>query len=310
MKAATTYIILTFLIFASCTQNTFIVVDDNYDKNKPELLDQISFFSRIVDYGYAASTGYTLFPEGNYAQLSIFVNDGDCILSGADYKAFQAGVLTAVSEEIIKIPSDIYDFYLISCNDSSSDFPTFSGGEATDIENGYDYLWYHITFDVVMAQTNIPVNFQHVCSQIAITVVSGDTLLNAEWINYAQMGEPDITSDVYWDFYSGEIVPATSFKAGTGLNLPASALTCQQYIVPVSGVAEVPGFVQMKLKNVTDLLDYDFTIPIPDSTFKAGTSYQYTLKLDIDTVYIDEVVIGPWIDVSEGTIGPDIQNLD
>lgn len=97
----------------------------------------------------------TLFAEG------LYITSSPGVLSGKDgYKMYLA--------------NGIYNFYAVSDNFSTIP-PSFTGQESEPLFNGIDYLWWGSTDqDVSSAQINIPIVFQHACTQVVVEVSAGD----------------------------------------------------------------------------------------------------------------------------------------
>ena len=67
-------------------------------------------------------------------------------------------------------------FMRVSCN-SSNPAPTFTNGKSEALSNGVDYLWWHALHqDVTSSQVNIPITYQHVATQVVITITGGENI--------------------------------------------------------------------------------------------------------------------------------------
>lgn len=87
---------------------------------------------------------------------------------------FLSGVLSGKDGYKMYLANGIYNFYAVSDNFSTIP-PSFTGQESEPLFNGIDYLWWGSTDqDVSSAQINIPIVFQHACTQVVVEVSAGD----------------------------------------------------------------------------------------------------------------------------------------
>ena len=93
-----------------------------------------------------------------------------------NYITSSPGVLTGIQSYKMYLSNDIYSFYAVSCN-SSNPAPTFTNGKSEALSNGVDYLWWHALHqDVTSSQVNIPITYQHVATQVVITITGGENI--------------------------------------------------------------------------------------------------------------------------------------
>ena len=248
--------IITLLFISGCTRNEFIVIDNrleesNADIDNSSLKNQIYFYSRIIDFSSRSSTGYSAFQKDNIAQVFIFVTHGSCILYNNNYfKAYEDGVLSPISGNVIDLTTGKYDFYFVSTN-SSTKPPTFSNGIATNstnnkLNNGIDYLWYYVTTNITQNPTVLPVEFKHCATQIVVNVSTEDTNVDAKWIGYASIESPVINDKSQWNLNTSILSPCTSLDSSTPLQLNSSGLTSHQIIFPLDSISEIPMYITIR----------------------------------------------------------------
>ncbi|MGL5682147.1 MAG: fimbrillin family protein [Marinifilaceae bacterium] len=289
------YISCLIIMFLGCTKTNFIIED--YRENTSTIIDidknLISLYPRITGYGGPA-VGETPFPSGCIAQAFAF-NNGQQLTQWRYYKSMSPGTLTPVNQPM-EIVNGLYDFYFVSTK-SSSDPPVFLNGTAT-VYNTIDYLWYKIDDQTIENTTTLPINFEHCCAQIVIKVFNapGDSVV--QWTQVAMMEMPNL-KNVGWDLYSGVITPATSINSDSLQVMNSSGLNSNLVILPVTNIATIYLYLAMQMYDGNFIESYNLYLPVPDSTFKAGTSYHYDIMFANDTVLINNVNIAPWIDVDE-----------
>ncbi len=290
------------ICFFSCTDNYFRVDDERLNKTDiaSEKKNVVNFYPRVLDFSLASEPGYTLFQEGNIAQVFIFVTKGNCILNINNfYKAYENGSISPLSNTPIEVVSGYYDFYIVSVN-SSDKPPVFNNGMAYNIDNGTDYIWYYVRSNIVQNPTTLPVEFTHSAVQIIITVDNTDTDVIADYINYAALAEPIAPDSACWNIYNGSLTPATSVKSSPTYAMVSSELASHQFILPLNNVSSIPVYIRFKIKEIEDYRGFTLNLPaIDDNKFVGGTSYQYSVKLKDDTVYFSSAVIAPWKEVNE-----------
>ncbi len=288
---------LFLIICISCTDNRFTIEDERID-----IIPESNGKKNIISFqpsvhGYA-STGIssTPFPEGNMAQ--IFAWDVGVQLSQYRYyRAMSPGTLSPV-ELPLELVNGLYDFYAVSVN-SPEKPPVFLYSVASDISNGVDYLWYRVRDQIIVNPTTIPIQFKHCGSQIIINSVNAGDEKVVDWVSAATMAAPVLNKQTTWNLYNGVIGAATEFSMMAPLNMTAYGLTCQQLIIPVSGVSSFYVYLQMKLWNEDEIRGYPLTLPIPDNELQAGKSYHYEILFSKDTVTVSTVNIASWIEVDE-----------
>ncbi len=299
-------------IIISCTQDRFTVEDlrihpqKSTDNSYNEYI--IGFYPRMIS-GISSSGVEELnaFTEDCYANIYAYNNGNSFILSDQQlYKSMTAGTLSPVNLPII-LEDGNYNIYATSIH-SDQKPPSFTNYITTDINSGVDYLWALVDTINIETETNVILNFNHVACQVNLNVINQQTDTIADWINFAMLGTPEVTSSSEWNLLTGVITPSTSIRVDTLLNMVAKGLTASQYILPVSKVAEIYLYISLKLNKENEPMGYEIFLPLPDSTFLPGSSYSYTVQYGYDTIIVNDVNIAPWniIDETSNPIYPDV----
>ena len=298
------------LVMVSCTDNEFIVIDnrgnsDAHTDSSSTEQNNINFYARIIDYSSSRASGVTLFQEGNVARLDIFLYKGDYLnKASAYYKAYENGILSPVSGPALVLPSGMYAYYFISTN-STSNPPLFYNGIVTNttnnpLSNGTDYLWYYSISNVIENPTNLLVDFKHCATQISVKISNQNQSNLVDWISYASISPPLLDSNTKWNLYSGKLTTITELDSSHPLQMNIDTLLMHQIIFPLDSIAEIPMYISLKLANNDNLQGYNLSLPTLDNnSFIAGRSYEYTIELLNDSVYITEATIAPWKEVNE-----------
>lgn len=233
--------------------------------------------SHIYAYLPAASTT----GQETLAAQGIYVTSSLGVLSGADdYKMY--------------LPNGIYNFYSVSDNFSTFP-PTFSNGESEPLFNGIDYLWWKSPRqDITSSQINIPIVFQHACTQVVINVAGGSGVTVNKLVS-ATITPP--APEATMNIFTGIIPPATTY--GRPDKMGIKGLTAQYIMLPLKTDTPMQLTLELNINNETDSRTFTTGIPVPDGELKAGDSYVFSAIVDGNTISFPQVSVKDWTEVDE-----------
>lgn len=176
---------LAVLLLGACSKNN-IYMDVAYpngeensggeegNNDNPDKKDALITFSASVE-GRNITRAMSPMGKGLQSWLCAYPSNTTNTIEGepvgeGNYITSSPGVLTGIQSYKMYLSNDIYSFYAVSCN-SSNPAPTFTNGKSEALSNGVDYLWWHALHqDVTSSQVNIPITYQHVATQVVITI--------------------------------------------------------------------------------------------------------------------------------------------
>lgn len=237
--------------------------------------------SGIKSHIYAYLPAANASSQETLAAQGVYVTSSPGVLSGADgYKMY--------------LPNGIYNFYSVSDNYSTFP-PTFSNGESESLFNGIDYLWWKSPRqDVTSSQINIPIVFQHACTQVVINVAGGSGVILNTLVS-ATITPP--ASGATMNIFTGIIPPATTY--GRPNKMGIKGLTAQYIMLPLKTDTPMQLTLELNINNKTDLRTFTTEIPVPDGELKAGNSYVFNAIVDGNTVSFSQVSVKDWTEVDE-----------
>lgn len=182
---------LAVLLLGACSKNN-IYMDVAYpngegnnggeegNNDNPDKKDALITFSASVE-GRNITRAMSPMGKGLQSWLCAYPSNTTNTIEGepvgeGNYITSSPGVLTGIQSYKMYLSNDIYSFYAVSCN-SSNPAPTFTNGKSEALSNGVDYLWWHALHqDVTSSQVNIPITYQHVATQVVITITGGENI--------------------------------------------------------------------------------------------------------------------------------------
>ena len=150
------------------------------NNDNPDKKDALITFSASVE-GRNITRAMSPMGKGLQSWLCAYPSNTTNTIEGepvgeGNYITSSPGVLTGIQSYKMYLSNDIYSFYAVSCN-SSNPAPTFTNGKSEALSNGVDYLWWHALHqDVTSSQVNIPITYQHVATQVVITITGGENI--------------------------------------------------------------------------------------------------------------------------------------
>lgn len=170
---------------------------------------------------YAYANGATVTGESSAAAAITSGNytaDGSGNFSGTNYTMYLA--------------KGSYDFYVVSCNSTSTDAPQFTNGTSAELSNGVDYIWGNATGQSIPNTGNSALNTENknsvslglahkaVCIEITVKTAANTGIELISWESTAANDNatimPPANSNCKMSLSNGNIEPATSVvTAGT-----------------------------------------------------------------------------------------------
>ena len=192
------------------------------------------------------------------------------------------------------LSNDIYSFYAVSCN-SSNPAPTFTNGKSEALSNGVDYLWWHALHqDVTSSQVNIPITYQHVATQVVITITGGENItLNKVLSATITPTKPGAFMDLSTGIISSEV--SYDKPANMGIN----DFTVQYIMLPLKSSDPMALTMELMVNGESFSRTYNTTIIPPDNILAAGNSYLFRAVINENSVSFGNVSVKDWTDVEE-----------
>ena len=211
-----------------------------------------------------------------------------------NYITSSPGVLTGIQSYKMYLSNDIYSFYAVSCN-SSNPAPTFTNGKSEALSNGVDYLWWHALHqDVTSSQVNIPITYQHVATQVVITITGGENItLNKVLSATITPTKPGAFMDLSTGIISSEV--SYDKPADMGIN----DFTVQYIMLPLKSSDPMALTMELMVNGESFSRTYNTTIIPPDNILAAGNSYLFRAVINENSVSFGNVSVKDWTDVDE-----------
>lgn len=211
-----------------------------------------------------------------------------------NYITSSPGVLTGLQSYKMYLSNDIYSFYAVSCN-SSNPAPTFTNGKSEALSNGVDYLWWHALHqDVTSSQVNIPITYQHVATQVVITITGGENItLNKVLSATITPTKPGAFMDLSTGIISSEV--SYDKPADMGIN----DFTVQYIMLPLKSSDPMALTMELMVNGESFSRTYNTTITPPDNILAAGNSYLFRAVINENSVSFGNVSVKDWTDVDE-----------
>lgn len=295
------FILSIFLSVAGCSKSTINIYDGKEESGTSGQADEgqtlVTFNASIESRNMTRAMSpmkpgikshiYAYLPAASAASRETLAAQGAYVTSSP-------GVLAGADGYKMYLPNGIYNFYSVSDNFSTFP-PTFSNGESEPLFNGIDYLWWKSPQqDVTSSQINIPIVFQHACTQVVINVAGGSGVtLNKLVSATITPPAPGATMNIF----TGIIPPATTY--GRADKMGVKELTAQYIMLPLKTGTPMQLTLELNINNETDSRTFTASIPVPDGQLQAGDSYVFSAIVDGNTVSFPQVSVKDWTEVDE-----------
>lgn len=182
----------------------------------------------------------------------------------------------------------LYDFYLLSVNDSQLPQLTFSNGYAVNLSNGLDYLWSGIKGVTIAGDRTLSFNFKRLCCRIELNVKSSASIKNMV-VKKIEFALPDAAGYAL-DLISGNI----QFSSGAGvLTVIGGSGTGRLFtMLPKTGTTEVAVEIDGEI-NGGAVTSKRFTTQL-NSDFLPGVYYLIDLEIESNPAINVKVQLSPW----------------
>ena len=214
------------------------------------------------------------------------------------YESLKAGTLTP-TQNAIALPTGEYDFYAVSIKSDSLP-PPFEQNYSSSLSNNVDYLWSGVKNDAVgPSGTTIALPFSHTASQLVFNISNGSTNY-LKSIKSATMNVAKATDLSKWNLLTGEISQVNAAPVvSQSMDVDDFVLSgiCLPYINDSTSVVTVSA-----INDKSTAFSFSFNIPQPSNGFESGNSYQYDVIVDPDIIYVSQVMVAPWKEVTGNNI--------
>ncbi|MHC1778972.1 MAG: fimbrillin family protein [Bacteroidales bacterium] len=200
----------------------------------------------------------------------------------------------------VYLENGLYDFYLLSINDSQSPFLTFNNGYSANLNNGFDYLWSGMKGVTVAGDKTLSFNFKRLSCRIELNVKSSTSIKNMV-VKKVEFALPN-TAGYLLDLISGNV----QFNSGEGdLTVIGGSGNGRLFtMLPKSGTTEVAVEIDGEI-NGSAVYSKRFTTQInPD--FLPGIYYLIDLEIEHDPAINVKIQLSPW----RLTVNENIFNLN
>ena len=300
---------LAVLLLGACSKNN-IYMDVAYpngeensggeegNNDNPDKKDALITFSASVE-GRNITRAMSPMGKGLQSWLCAYPSNTTNTIEGepigeGNYITSSPGVLTGIQSYKMYLSNDIYSFYAVSCN-SSNPPPTFTNGKSEALSNGVDYLWWHALHqDVTSSQVNIPITYQHVATQVVITITGGENItLNKVLSATITPTKPGAFMDLSTGIISSEV--SYDKPADMGIN----DFTVQYIMLPLKSSDPMALTMELMVNGESFSRTYNTTIIPPDNILAAGNSYLFRAVINENSVSFGNVSVKDWTDVDE-----------
>lgn len=148
--------------------------------------------------------------------------------------------------------------------------------------------------DVSSAQINIPIVFQHACTQVVVEVSAGDG------IQLSRLLSATITPPVpgaSMTLSTGVIPPATSYDKPDKMGI--NGFLAQYIMLPLQTNDPMTLTLEVETDGNNNSKTYSVQIPVPSGELKAGDSYLFSAVINGSSVSIPSVSVKDWTEVDE-----------
>lgn len=268
------------------------------NNDNPDKKDALITFSASVE-GRNITRAMSPMGKGLQSWLCAYPSNTTNTIEGepvgeGNYITSSPGVLTGIQSYKMYLSNDIYSFYAVSCN-SSNPAPTFTNGKSEALSNGVDYLWWHALHqDVTSSQVNIPITYQHVATQVVITITGGENItLNKVLSATITPTKPGAFMDLSTGIISSEV--SYDKPANMGIN----DFTVQYIMLPLKSSDPMALTMELMVNGESFSRTYNTTITPPDNSLAAGNSYLFRAVINENSVSFGNVSVKDWTDVDE-----------
>lgn len=215
-------------------------------------------------------------------------------IAEGNYVTSSPGVLAGIQGYKMYLNNNIYSFYAVSCNASTS-VPTFNKGISEPLSNGIDYLWWDATHqDITRSQVNIPIVYQHVATQVVFTITEGTNItLNKVISGTITPPQPGATMNLS----TGVITPEMEY--GKAVTMGIKDYSLQYIMLPVRNTKPMTLILELLVNNESTARTYVAEVSLPDGELKAGNSYLFKAVINENSVSFPNVSIKEWTEVDE-----------
>ena len=284
------------LSLSSCVKSEWII-DDIRESQNYELsnaVKNIVYFNPRIESNFITRT-LTPFPAGCYVKIFVFADtEGSQSMFSPLYESLKAGTLTP-TQNAIALPTGEYDFYAVSIKSDSLP-PPFEQNYSSSLSNNVDYLWSGVKNHAVgTSGTTIDLTFSHTASQLVFNISNGSTNY-LKSIKSATMNVAKATDLSKWNLLTGEISQVNAAPVvSQSMDVDDFVLSgiCLPYINDSTSVVTVSA-----INDKSTAFSFSFNIPQPSNGFESGDSCQYDVIVDPDIIYVSQVMVAPWKEVT------------
>lgn len=271
--------------------------DDNNDSN-PAKDNALITFSAAVE-GRNITRSMSPMNSGLQSWLSAYQSGTTSIITGApiaegNYVTSSPGMLTGIRGYKMYLSNGIYNFYAVSCN-ATSPTPTFTNGVSVPLSNGVDYLWWHaLQQDITTSQISIPITYQHVATQVVISVVGGENIILNKIVS-ATITPPK--PGAIMDLSTGIISSEISYTNAVAMGI--TDFTLQYIMLPVKSSSPMTVRLELMVNGENFSRTYITPLTPPNNALAAGNSYLFRAVINENSVSFPSVSVKEWTQVDE-----------
>lgn len=285
-----------FLLCQGCVRNEWIVEDVRGDASGSRC---VVYFNPRMESNFTRAL--TPFPAGCQAQIYAFIDGpGKQSVGSPVYESLKAGTLSPTGSPMT-LPVGTYDFYAVSLKEDAPP-PAFTDNSAGNLSNGVDYLWCGITGENINATgSTVDLTFRHCATQFVFDIVSQENATVISDILYAAMSVPDPAGGARWNLLTGEISQMNVVPEDIAY-MNVSDVRISTVCLPFTNTEGENLLSVFAVSQADTMVSFEVDIPIPESGYLSGRSYQYEILFMADTILLGDVLVAPWIENLEGDI--------
>lgn len=267
---------LIIFFFPGCIKDHMVVEITNsetYDSS------YVYFTGTVNDL--VTRTGVSALSQNRYVEIYTYSNNE--YYNNTSYITNSPGVLTPTDNQNLLLFNGIYSFYMVSVGNKSQYPPNFNTNNIIgDLQNGIDYLSYNVIAQNIRYNTNIPIVFNHCCTQIVVDFIpkkdnSGKPELTIDSVRYVTI-TPSNPSGITMNLFTGQITASKSI-VNSKIEMPNNELTCQQIILPLDYNGNLTVEFQAFINGSTNPIAYKAELSTVNGKLAAGLSYNYEIEM-------------------------------
>ena len=240
-------------------------------------------------------------PIGAGRNVTVYTYSSNNLIESKQYTT-TVGELNPVDGTQMIVPTGTYSFYAACVNTPTGDaVPVFSSGKASGLKNNIDYVWgSKNSFTPSDNANNVSFTLTHSCTQVIVRLIPA-TGITVQDVTMAIT--PSDPTGCIWNLMNGQIAPSTAVLSDTqnmGVTKTDSGTYGQLTMIPLSSSGSLTANFTAKVNSESAARNYTLALPMSlvQNNLAAGSSYIFTVTLNLNNVTFNNVSITNWVYVN------------